>query len=154
MWDFRVCVVRLLRVWFDRIFLNQERKDTRISRIMLKEKKGVVSEPGKEGFKDCQDHVERKKGVVSEPGKEGCKDEQDHVERKKRSRFWTRKGRIQGLSGSCWKKKSGCFWTKKERMQGLSGSGKGIDVAIRIVIERIRRRLVKRLYAVRHDYRL
>jgi len=29
--------------------LNQERKDGRMNRIMLKEKKGVVSEPGKEG---------------------------------------------------------------------------------------------------------
>jgi len=38
-----------------------------------------VFEPGKEGYKDGQDHVERKKGVVSEPGKEGYKDGQDRV---------------------------------------------------------------------------
>jgi len=54
--------------------LNQERKDSRIVRIMLKEEKGVVSEPGKEGCKDEQDHVERKKVAVFEPGKEGFKD--------------------------------------------------------------------------------
>jgi len=39
------------------LFLNQERKDARISRIMLKGKKGFVFEPEKEGFKDGQDRV-------------------------------------------------------------------------------------------------
>ncbi|MCT1524610.1 hypothetical protein [Sphingobacterium hotanense] len=56
--------------------LNQERKDERIGRIMLKEKTGFVSEPGKKGFKDWQDHVERKNVAVSEPGKKGLKGEQ------------------------------------------------------------------------------
>jgi len=32
--------------------LNQEREDKRIGRIMLKEKKKFVSEPGKKGCKD------------------------------------------------------------------------------------------------------
>ncbi|MCT1524340.1 hypothetical protein [Sphingobacterium hotanense] len=67
----------------------------------MKEKKAAVSEPGKKGFKDWQDHVERKNGLflnqekkdlrigritlkekkaaVSEPGKEGCKDWQDQT---------------------------------------------------------------------------
>ncbi|GEM_PF-5419008 len=51
------------------IVLNQERKDARMIRMC------VVFEPRKEGK------------FVFEPGKEGCKDEQDHVDRKNGVRF-------------------------------------------------------------------
>jgi len=44
-------------------FLNQERKDVRMGRIMLKEKKGVLNL----GLK-------KNGNFVFEPGKEGCKD--------------------------------------------------------------------------------
>jgi len=39
--------------------LNQERKDLRMGRIGWKDKRNVVFEPGKEGFEDGQDRVER-----------------------------------------------------------------------------------------------
>ena len=61
------------------LVLNQERKEVRMDRMLC-------LEPGKEGYKDWQDLVERiffepgKEGRVGlEPGKEGCEDGQDQV---------------------------------------------------------------------------